>query len=77
LIHASSYDFKRLRHVAITQRGVCSVVLRNTSSSTIASRSMRYTIRQLLSASRMRNSWHLAPIEGIGRAWGMASISPS
>src|ERR1051326_6889931 len=38
---------------------------------------MRYTIRQVLLSSWIRSSWHLFPIEGIGRECGRDNLSPA
>jgi len=43
---------------------------------TTASASRWYTILQVADSSRMRNSWHPCPMEGIGRDWGSESVSP-
>jgi len=56
--------------------GVCAVFFGNTSAITIASASVRYRMRQVTCASTIRNSWHRAPMRGIGRDWGNANCSP-
>jgi len=43
---------------------------------TIASVSIRYIIRQMLSSSLIRNSWQRAPKLGIGLECGSAIFSP-
>jgi hypothetical protein len=50
----------------MTALGVFGVFLLKTSKITIASGSIRYTMRHWTLASVIRNSWHRGPIAGMG-----------
>jgi len=71
-----SYTFSLNLHTSKTRFGVLVDFFLNTSKITIASVSIRYIIRQMLSSSLIRNSWQRAPKPGIGLECGSAIFSP-
>ncbi len=73
---ARSYSLNRFLHVSMTAFGVARLFFAKTSTITMASLSIRNTSRQLPVVSFTRSSWHLAPIDGIGREAGISSKSP-
>ncbi len=71
-----SYSFSLNLHTSKTRLGVLVEFFLNTSKITIASASIRYIIRQMLSSSLIRNSWQRAPTLGIGLKCGRPIFSP-